>query len=145
MELNEIDRPESEALEKVLQKEIGNQDRSVFVSRFLKGTAEILQREPRQYLSYGPYWWPLKRLLISAGYSSFGTEVLDDFADTMSYEKDELTIVACWAYSTTLLENGSIYSAFHVIPTKDGEGFDYELGDDEFEMILFAQNMENRV
>ena len=130
-----VTKPESRVLSEMLQAEIGDQERSVFVESFLKNTIKILTENPSQYLSYGPYWWAIKALMIRSGHTAFGTVVQKEWMESLSYEEPALTIVACWAYSQQRIDDGNIYGYNHYMPTEDGEGFEYLLGDDEFALL----------
>lgn len=133
----------AQVLSDMLEMEIGDQDRSAFADSFLKNTIKILRQNPKQYLSYGPYWWPLKDMLIKRGFRDFGNTTQQEWVDALSYEEDALTIAACWAYSQLRIDEGNIYNYRHILDTGDGEGMEYFLGDDELALRTESEKWLN--
>lgn len=59
---------EPEALDHALL-ENGIHNRNEWAKRTLKGISKLVTNEPVRYRSYGPFWWPIKRMLANAGLS----------------------------------------------------------------------------
>ena len=59
---------EPEALDHTLL-ESGIHDRNAWAKRTLKGISKLVTSDPVRYRSYGPYWWPIKRMLANTGLS----------------------------------------------------------------------------
>ncbi len=135
-----VQKPKSGDLAAMLDKEIGDKNRAEFVRRFLINTAEILDGDFRQYLAYGAYWWTLKRLLINEGFTQFGTQYDEEWADRMQYDEDSHTIAACWHYHRERFDAGMLYNFEHLIFV-DNANMEFLLGDDELEMIQVAESL----
>ncbi|MCV6588699.1 MAG: hypothetical protein OIF57_06680 [Marinobacterium sp.] len=111
-----------------------------FVPGYLDSVAGVLNKNPTMYRSYGPYWWPLKRLLIQRGHQDlFGTEVDDSVADQLTYTTDQLTVAAIYSYSERVMAAGTMYSNSQLVDTPDGAE-SYLIADEEIEGIIAVIN-----
>lgn len=75
----------------------------------LGAVAERLQKDPRRYRDYGPYWWALKDALKAGGYE------LGDQSDPLikrvyQGESAEETLVMADEFRTAYLASNVIYS-----------------------------------
>ncbi|MGP9633769.1 hypothetical protein ACT3R7_11950 [Halomonas sp. AOP43-A1-21] len=131
-----------DALEQLISTESGGGD---FVAAYLRGIASTLSRHPAQYRGFGPYWWPLKALLIEAGYTQFGTEIDDDDAlSDLTYSTPRLTIAAAYTFAEHAFSTGLLTSPSHTVDYDDGETGTYYVGDEELEGILMARTLLTR-
>ncbi|MDX5979564.1 hypothetical protein [Vreelandella alkaliphila] len=135
-------RYSTDELERLISEEAGGGE---FVAAYLKGVAQTLSRHPAQYRGFGPYWWPLKALLVEAGYSQFGTEIDDDDALTaLTYETPALTVAAAYAFAEHAFSTGLLTSPSHTVTFTNGETGTYHVGDEEIEGILMARTVLTR-
>lgn len=126
-------------LERLIREEVGSDD---FAPRYLKSVATTLQRHPTHYRGFGPYWWPLKSLLIDAGYTQFGVEIEDDAAlEALTYPTPALTVAAAYTFSEHSFAMGMHQSPAHTVDTDDGESTTYFIGDEELEGLLMARTL----
>lgn len=124
-------------LQRLIAEEVGEGD---FVAPYLKGVAATLIQAPEQYRGFGPYWWPLKRLLIDAGYVEFGDEIEDeDTADTLTYPSPAMTVAAAYTFSEHAMGAGMQYSSGHTVMQDDGEQGTYWIGDETMEILIVAR------
>lgn len=106
-------------------------------TQYVKVLAELIKRDPRQYRSYGPYWWPLKAMLISSGAApEVGTKLEDGTLEHYTHSTPDLTVCAAWAYQQTQLANGHLHTTDHLLDTEGGEVYEYQLCDDEMERVI---------
>lgn len=92
--------------------------------------AERLQKDPRRYRDYGPYWWALKDALKAGGYE------LGDQSDPLiklAYqgESAEETLIMADEFRTAYLASNAIYT----------NQFMLDAGSPDF-YILFDEDME---
>lgn len=126
-------------LQRLISEEVGSGD---FVAAYLKSAADTLARQPAHYRGYGPYWWPLKRLLINAGYTQFGRDIDDDAAaDALTYPTDALTAAAAYAFAEHAFSQGTHQSPAHVVTDTEGEQLTYYIGDETMEGLQVAHTV----
>lgn len=126
----------------LISEEVGSGD---FVAAYLRGVANTLSRHPAQYRGFGPYWWPLKALLIEAGYTQFGTEIDDEEAlSALTYPTANLTVAAAYTFAEHAFSTGLLTSPSHTVAYDDGEMGTYFVGDEELEGILMARTLLTR-
>ncbi|HHO0939103.1 TPA: hypothetical protein ACRTTK_003142 [Aeromonas hydrophila] len=112
-------------------------------TQYTQVLAELIKKDPRQYRSYGPYWWPLKSMLISQGEASeVGTKLEAGTLEHYTHQTPDLTVCAAWAYQQTQLDNGRLYTADHQLDLEDGELYEYSLYDKEMEMLISYQALQ---
>lgn len=136
MKIARFDEAELQAL---IDAEAGDGD---FVAAYLDGVASTLGRHPEQYRGFGPYWWPLKRLLIAAGHAQFGDEIDDeDTAEALTYPSPALTVAAAYAFAEHAMSVGMHMSPAHVVELADGEQATYWIGDEAVEGPIVARQV----
>jgi hypothetical protein len=135
-------RYSAEELAQLISEEAGDGD---FVAAYLRGVANTLSRHPAQYRGFGPYWWPLKALLVDAGYTQFGVDIDDDEAlSALTYSTPSLTVAAAYTFAEHAFSTGLLTSPSHTVTYTDGETGTYEVGDEEIEGILLARTLLTR-
>lgn len=105
-------------------------------TQYIKFLAELIKRDPRQYRSYGPYWWPLKAMLISENSAAVGTKLENGTLEHYTHSTPDLTVCAAWAYQQTQLDNGHLHTADHLLDMDGGEVYEYQLYDAEMELFI---------
>ena len=103
-----------------------------WVSKMLGSFAATVRRRPLSYRAYGPFWWPIKRLMIEAG------ELKGELPDPAELERvtmgsPALDVAAAWAYSEFSTANQTDNSQTITVDTEDGDTTDYFLNDEEME------------
>lgn len=130
--------PTTDELAPLLEEALaGGRTEDDFQQGYLAGLLTVLKTDPRQYRSFGPYWWPLKKMLIDAGYTdTFGGQLEQGTLQHYSMERPALTLVAAWAYQQYQFEEGKFRSSSHQLDIEDGETYEYELADTEMELAI---------
>ncbi|ENC6657658.1 hypothetical protein ABKY47_002108 [Aeromonas hydrophila] len=106
-------------------------------TQYTKVLAELIKKDPRQYRSYGPYWWPLKAMLIRVNAAAeVGTKLEDGTTEHYTHSTPDLTVCAAWAYQQTQLDNGHLHTADHLLDMDDGEVYEYQICDAEMERLI---------
>lgn len=131
-----IKTPDDE-LAAMLAEVSSNQEGGQLAAQYLTALATLIKKDPRQYRSYGPYWWPLKAMLIEAGGApEVGHKLEGGTLEHYTHPTPELTICAAWAYQQTQLDNGHLYTSDHLLDLEGGEVYEYSLYDVELEHLI---------
>ena len=80
---------------------------------------ERLERDPRRYLSYGPYWWAIKKVLVDNGVP---LGKVDDEEVRLAYTgtTDEETIVMAEEFRNNCLGNMKLYTDRFMLDEESG-------------------------
>ena len=141
-----IYKPDTEALRnlKATALKNGSVTPEEWRAKFLKSVATIVTSNPKQYHSYGPYWWLLKRELIADGYGQFGDTVDAEWVEKLDYGDWIYNLLAAWVYAEQAIDLGLIYSERHSIPMVSGDGsagaeeyIEYVLIDEEVDILAY--------
>ena len=104
---------------------------STWVNKMVSSFASIVRRRPLAYRSFGPFWWPLKAMMIKSGEMQ-GEAPDPELIAQVTTGNPALDIAAAWsqheAYSSQLLA-GSTFT----VDTESGDTVQYLLCDDEME------------
>lgn len=132
--------PDGQALAALLAEATADQTGPELVAKYLANCAGLLADDPSQYRSYGPYWWPLKALLVEQGLIPFaGRQVERGTVGYYTLESPELTICAAWAYQQGQASQGKLYTASHQLELAGGELYEYELLDEDMEAWILLR------
>ena len=84
--------------------------------RFIR---ERLESDPRRYLSYGPYWWAIKKVLVDNGVP---LGKVDDEEVRLAYTgtTDEETIVMAEEFRSDCLDNMMLYTDRFMLDKESG-------------------------
>lgn len=100
----------------------------------------ILKGDPKQYRSFGPFWWILKSALISCGIKDFGEHIDMEWVEIADYKDMMLNILAAWAYADFASEQqGLLYSNVHSVTFIEDSGVsasEYTLIDEDMEILV---------
>lgn len=115
-----------------------------FVDRFLPGAIASLKNDPKLYRSYGPYWWPLKRLILAfKDYDGFmGNSYDSTLSAAFSYDNDALTVCAAYNFQNMTVESGYMYSNEHQGSTTNGEVVEFVIEDEDMERLILAASFK---
>lgn len=120
----------------------GQKTREEWLEGMAHAIASMLKKNPMQYRSYGPYWWVVKKILLSFGEDHFGSFLDAEWVEKVTYGDPVWDLLAAWSYSEYALDNGLIYSNGHpvVFINDDGESEEeaYTLVDDDIETYLIG-------
>lgn len=80
---------------------------------------ERLESDPRRYLSYGPYWWAIKKVLVDNGVP---LGKVDDEKVRLAYTgtTDEETIVMAEEFRSDCLDNMMLYTDRFMLDEESG-------------------------
>lgn len=128
--------PTTDELAALLAEATSHQDEETFVTNYLAGLVKILGSDPRQYRSFGPYWWPLKSLMIDSGIHPGAGSLELGTLQRYTMDTPALTICAAWAYQQGRIEEGKLRTASHQLELPEGELYEYELVDEDMEALI---------
>lgn len=118
----------------------GQKTRDEWLAEYAVGLADHLRENPKQYRSYGPYWWIVKRVLIQKGVEDFGEYLDQEWLEKTTYNDDVWDMLAGYAYSEYAVQAGLVYSHTHLIAyvydDDDSEEDQYVLVDDDMEELI---------
>lgn len=105
-----------------------------WVSKMLGSFSATVRRRPLSYRSFGPFWWPIKRLMIESG------DLQGETPDPAEVERitlgtPALDVAAAWAYSEFAASNQTSDDNMITVDTEDGDTFEYLLNDEEMEAM----------
>ena len=139
--MKDIAKPTAEDLQPYIAESIaeGTTIHEV-VSSFMPVISKHLLANPIQYRNFGPWWWIVKKNMIDAGYTPFGSEFDAEMVEAMSYpDNPDMAIIAGMAYYEASLENQFVGQATHVI-VDNGEDVEYLVYDADAEAFIAANN-----
>lgn len=108
---------------------------------FIASITKHIAVNPKQYRAFGPYWWLVKREMLNAGVTQFGSTTDAEMLERTSFEDPSLGLVAAYAYYDFAIETGLTHSNRHTVFTEDNESEDYLLADEEMEAIAFVSGL----
>lgn len=122
-------------LSPLVDEALAGREPAEFIQTYLDGLKSIIGRDPRQYRSFGPYWWPLKSMLMDKG-MFVGTDLENGTLQHYTMGTPELTIVAAWAYQQDRLNEGKLRSSSHQLELPGGDLYEYYLTDLDMEQAI---------
>ncbi len=128
--------PTSDELAPLLAEATADRTEEEFITGYLAGLLSVLEKDPRQYRGYGPYWWPLKALLAARGINIRGDALELGTLQRYTLASPALTLCAAWAYQQERFAEGKIRTASHQLDLPDGDTYAYELIDDGMEELI---------
>jgi hypothetical protein len=78
-----------------------NKSEAEFVQRFAANVGKILKRKPQNYRYFGPYWWPLKKIMIEQGVPGIDDFIDQEWLERADFNDQALNCVAAWAMQET--------------------------------------------
>jgi len=92
----------------------------------------IIQKFPRNYRNYGPYWYRIKRMLIA-----YGFDYEEDFeGDIIATTTPDHVVLAAGIMLSAGNASGAVFSNTHQLDDGEGGVFSYVLEDAEMEAML---------
>jgi hypothetical protein len=108
-----------------------------WINSLLNGIATLVKRSPIAYRSFGPFWWPVKKMLLNAELLN-GEEVDQALIDQVSMGSAELDLAAAFSFQEWTNDNQLASNNVFSVTTEDGGSDDYTLIDEEMEASIFA-------
>jgi hypothetical protein len=131
----DIYKPSENDLQPFLMQAVAKQPLDQWIEKFSANLKVILLKSPLRYRTYGPYWWPLKKIYIDKEDFSFGDFLDQEWFSTMDYGKPELNIMAAFLYEDMRMAKNMIDDPFHVMETIDGgDAVEFASNDPDMEM-----------
>lgn len=65
---------------------------------FCENIAKRVKSKPLNYLMFGCYWWPVKKILAENGYD-FGEETNQFYVNEYTLDTPELTLLEAWNFA----------------------------------------------
>jgi hypothetical protein len=81
-----------------------NKTEAEFVQRFAANVGKILKRKPQNYRYFGPYWWPLKKIMIEQEVPGIDDFIDQEWLERADFGDKALNCVAAWAMQETRME-----------------------------------------
>lgn len=132
---------EEDELQPILTVALENESDVEFVPSYLSGVARSLINSPGTYRSFGPYWWPLKELVLKYSIDVFGHNVEAGTINHFRLNSEDLVCVAAYAYQQQKLSEEKLLSTEHILDIEDGETESYILHDQKMEELLILKTM----
>lgn len=139
--MKDIAKPTAEELQPYIAESLSDgQTIQEMVASFMPMLSNHLLKNPMQYRNFGPWWWTVKKAMIDAGYTPFGSEFDAEMVEAMAYpDSPEMATVAGVVYYEGSLENQFVGQATHVI-VDNGEDVEYLVYDADAESFIAANN-----
>lgn len=128
--------PTNAELAPLLAEATANKEEEAFIASHLAGIVQVLGQDPRQYRSYGPYWWPVKAMMAERGIELAGDTLELGTLQHYTLSTPALTLCAAWAYRQDRIEEGKIRTASHQLELAEGELYEYVLVDEDMEAFI---------
>lgn len=139
----EIEKPPITGIARFLEENRGNVTDEQFTARYIIGVISSLKQNKKIYRSFGGFWWPLKRIILTtnpAEIENFGEEYDSELNDTFSYSNDAMTVCAAYLTQLSNIEQGYMYSALHTYYTTEQEPVELTIEDTEMDQRIFADS-----
>ena len=131
--------PTANDLSPMLADVTAQQTDAQYTSTQLRTITDILKSDPRQYRSYGVFWWPIKDLMIKNGITDFGLQVDKDILVLTEHLTPAEKLIAGYCNKIVALDGGHLYSSSHIYDAINSETEDYELSDLFVERLITNQ------
>ena len=96
---------------------------------------KIIQKSPRNYRNYGPYWYRIKRILIAYGFD-YSEEFEGDIIDESTPDH---VVLASGIMLSAQLASDAVFSNIHYIESDEDSPFKYVLEDEELELLIMEK------
>ena len=123
-----------ESLKPIIELATVDQDEESWANDFLKGAANLVNKKPIVYRSFGPFWWVIKKYLQDDELIS-GEPVDQEIFDQVTMGNKTLDLAAAYAYHDTTTKDMTATQSIRTIETEDGT-IDYTLVDEEMEALI---------
>jgi len=114
----------------------GYASQSQWVGHMLSSFAEIVKRRPVAYRAFGPFWWPIKAMMVKSGV--LAAESPDPDLVAQATMGAALDVAAAWAFQEQAHESMTAMNNTFAVDTEDGDTVDYLLMDDEMEALALT-------
>lgn len=105
-----------------------NPSAAAFVEKFATNLGRIIAKKPEHYRYMGPYWWPMKAVMIRLGIPG-----IDDFVDPDWINRinlpDDYVCVAAWAMAESRVGGMELPTNIVQIEDENGESTEFTIVD----------------
>lgn len=136
--MNNIKVPTKQDLASTLREALTNKSNDEFINDYVNAVYAILKKDPRQFRSYGVFWWSIKLELNKRSIFDFGIEVDSSCIELLKSLTVAEQLCAAYLNKQYALNIGHLYSCDHAYDGIDGDVTYYTLSDDEFEQIIIG-------
>ncbi len=118
-----------------------------FVAQYAKALSNTLLQQPELYRTFGAHWWPLKRILLGLGLlpERYGNSFESEPNALFSEETDALTVCAAFLAQQDNLAVRMMGDTHFVYEADNGESYELELQDEDFEKNIFSAKLAPQV
>ena len=135
-----IEKPDVIRISRFLEDNRGNTTDTEFAERYVTGVIATLKVNKKLYRSFGGFWWPLKRMILSIDPDNFGEQYDTELNEIFSYSNDALTVCAAFLTQQANIKQGYMYSNKHTYYTVEQEPIELTIEDSEMEARIFAES-----
>jgi len=97
-----------------------NPSEAEFVKKYITNLSAMLARNPAYYRYLGPYWWPIKRILLNHDMPG-GDDFIDaEWLGKVTLPTNALNCIAGWAMQETRIGSGEMPT--NSVMLEDGDG-----------------------
>lgn len=134
--------PTESVLSSILSEIVNsNVEETNYVINALENVVNLLNKDGKTYISYGPWWPAIKNLIIENGNTNLGQVVESDVAQIYSYSRPALTILAGIMYSASRLNDHVVTDPYHYLDVSqsadDTEPYLYVSTDESIDKYQF--------
>ena len=110
-----------------LDKVIQTATKPDWTERYCATAFKLITDRPERYKQYGPYWWVLKKEILSQGHD-IGAFTDAEWLEYLDYGNTEYNIAAAYLYAEEHREVCFAYSAEHTYYYTEGDEGTWEQG-----------------
>ena len=134
--MNNLKFPTSIDLAPTMKVAMANKSEAKFIDDYLTGVRRVLNNDPRQFRSYGVFWWAVKLAFNRRGVTDFGVVVDASAISLMGGATEAECLCAAYLNKQAALDRGALYLCDHVYDGTEGEEYFYSLDDEELEQMI---------
>lgn len=134
--MNNLKFPTSSDLASTIKIAMAGKTEQQFSDDYLMGVRAVLNKDPRQFRSYGVFWWAIKLAFNSRGINDFGIDVDATAIAHMNHLTEAECLCAAYINKQSALERGALYLCDHVYDGTDEQEYFYSLDDEELEEMI---------
>jgi hypothetical protein len=120
----------TEDLNGILAGAVGDGSTYEWLTAMRSKVADIVKAKPEAYLTFGPWWWTVKRQLVGAGLMAGEVDVA--LAEEVSTGVDALDMAGAVAFHGYNVDQLRVGNSF-VVGTESGDVRDYTLVDPDMQ------------
>lgn len=133
-----IEKISKEDLESSIQDTLKSNKigREQWIRSYLDAIVRNIKRDPRQYRSYGAYWWVLRSELDKHGLDIWSSDIEVEVVQSLDYGDSGLNLAAAHAYYENRFSRGIQYDSVHELLQEDGDYMEFVSNDPDLEALI---------